>query len=190
MHEKRGYSRLCFSIDESFLNTKRSQIWIETVIYTLIGLVILGILLSIVTPKINQIRDKTILTQTIDSLNVLNEEISETLIAPGNKREVLLSVSKGEYVIDAKNETIYYLLKDSTYMFSQLDQVTASGNILVLTKKGKKNYDVYLTLNYSSYNITYEGKDIIREFTQAPVPYRLLIENKEGTDKKINIQQV
>jgi len=169
---------------------KEAQIWVETVIYTLIGLVILGILLSIVTPKINQIKDRTILTQTMDSLNTFHEAVSETLIAPGNKRDILISVSKGEYVLDGKNETIYYVLKDSTYQFSQLNQPTVSGNLVVLTKEGAKNYDVYLMLNYSSFNITYDGKDAVREMTQAPIPYRLLIENKGGADKRIDIQQI
>ena len=173
---------------------KKSQIWVETVIFTLIGLVILGILLAIVTPKINQIKDKTILIHTMVSLNTFHQAVSETLLAPGNKREILISVSKGEYVLDGKNETVYYILESSTYQFSQLNQPTTSGNLIVLTKDGARDYDVYLMLNYSGFNLTYEGKDLVHELTQAPIPYKLLIEN-EGKSPvtnltNINIQQI
>ncbi|MBM3247766.1 hypothetical protein FJZ17_04490, partial [Candidatus Pacearchaeota archaeon] len=78
---------------------KRGQIWIETVIYTLIGLTIIGILLSIVTPKINQMNDKSLIIQSINSLNKIDEQISSTMVAAGNSRQIKKAFKKGEYII-------------------------------------------------------------------------------------------
>jgi type II secretory pathway pseudopilin PulG len=167
---------------------KRGQIWVETVIYTLMGLVILGILLSVITPKINQMKDRTVIMQTIDSLNAINNEIQETLSATGNKRQVLIYISKGKYTIDPKNETISFALRSLSYMYGQPGQVIEEGPISALTLDVKDKYDIYLYLNYSDYNITYDGKDIKKELTPAPSPYKLLIENNGGPDKNLNIK--
>jgi len=37
---------------------KRAQVWVETVIYTLIGLSIMGVVLAVAIPKINETKDK------------------------------------------------------------------------------------------------------------------------------------
>ena len=55
---------------------KRSQVWVETVIYTLIGLAVIGILLAAAKPKIDEMRDKLVVEQTIDSMNSIDEKIS------------------------------------------------------------------------------------------------------------------
>ena len=36
----------------------KGQVWVETVLYTLIGLALIGVVLAIITPKINETRDK------------------------------------------------------------------------------------------------------------------------------------
>ena len=46
------------------LNTK-GQIWIETVIYTLIIFVMIGLVLSFAKPKIEEMQDKAIIEQSI-----------------------------------------------------------------------------------------------------------------------------
>ena len=55
---------------------KRAQVWVETVIYTLIGLVIMGLLIGVTTPKIKEMNDKIILGQTKDYvMNVLDQKM-------------------------------------------------------------------------------------------------------------------
>ena len=44
---------------------KRGQVWVETVIYTLIALVMIGLVLSFVQPKIMELQDKATLQQSI-----------------------------------------------------------------------------------------------------------------------------
>ena len=66
------------------LRMERGQVWVETVLYTLIGLALIALVLAFVTPKINQSRDKIIVEQTINSLNEFDEKIGAVLSAPGN----------------------------------------------------------------------------------------------------------
>jgi hypothetical protein len=76
-------------------SSKRGQIWVETVIYTLIGLSLIGLVLAIVTPKINDYRDRTVIDQTIESLNLFDEKVGEVLGAPGNARVVEFRMKRG-----------------------------------------------------------------------------------------------
>ena len=41
-------------------NSRRGQVWVETVIYTLIGIALIGLVLAILTPKIKEFRDGTV----------------------------------------------------------------------------------------------------------------------------------
>ncbi len=173
----------------------KSQIWVETVIYTLIGLTIMGIILSVVTPKINQINDKTLLSQTKDAMIQLNEQIQDLLTSTGQQRDVLLTIKKGEYFIDGPGNSISFSLKGTKALISQPDELIKSGDIDILTKtKTNSRYDVYFILNYSQYNITYNGKDVNKTFTPAPAGYRLLLINAGSSSptspKQIDIQSI
>ena len=53
LNSKRSNSRLDFVMNKNILpKSKRSQVWVETVVYTLIGLTIIGIVLSMALPQI------------------------------------------------------------------------------------------------------------------------------------------
>ena len=56
---------------------KSGQVWIETVLYTLIGLVLIGLALGFIMPKINEARDKALVEQAINSLAELDSKITE-----------------------------------------------------------------------------------------------------------------
>ena len=43
----------------------KGQVWIETVVYTLIAFAILGAILGFAKPKIEQLQDKSIIEQSI-----------------------------------------------------------------------------------------------------------------------------
>lgn len=157
---------------------KRGQIWIETVLYFLIGIAIIGTLLYIVVPKITQMNDKAVITQTIDSLNEIDNQISNIAAAAGNSREVVLMVKKGEYVIDCIQSSIYYKLSGTKLLYSQVNETVRNGDIYIFTEAaGKDTYNIYLMLNYPSYNLTYSEKKSNKQLFQAPTAYRLLIEN-------------
>lgn len=178
--KKRGIS--------NFNNTRLSQVWVETVVYTLITLSIMGIVLSVVTPKINQMNDKIVITQSTDSLNKFNEQIGETLTAAGNKREILLSVKKGEYVIDSSANKVSYILKDTSYMAGQPGLVIKNGDVNMLTlEKSSKKYDIYLTIDYSkeNLNIVYQNNELNKTLFSSPTAYRLVVEYLGNS--KINV---
>jgi type II secretory pathway pseudopilin PulG len=168
---------------------KRGQIWVETVVYTLIGLAIIAMLVAVAKPKINQMTEKAVITQTMESLNTLNEQIFDTITASGNQREITLLIKKGEYFIDSPNDNIYFILRDSSYKYSQPNISFKQGDIYVLTHdKGNKEYDIYLMLNYSSFNITYFNKDVNKTLTSAPSAYTLLVQNLGN--KQINLETI
>ena len=52
---------------------KEGQIWIETVLYTLIGLSLIGLTLTFVMPRINASKDIATIEQTMESLNVFQK---------------------------------------------------------------------------------------------------------------------
>jgi hypothetical protein len=160
---------------------KRAQIWVETVIYTLIGLVIIGAIVAISTPKIAQMSDKIIIEQATDSLNKINEQFRNTLTYHGSQMELFVSVKKGEYTIDSLNNYVYYTLSDTGLKYSELNQQFKEGYVSILTTQlPSKKYSIRLLLNYSTFNITYGSKDSNKIFTAAPTPYRLLILNVDG----------
>ena len=92
---------------------KRGQIWIETVIYTLIGLAIIGAMMAVLIPRINQMSDKIVIAQTIDALNVLNDQLSEVAIYSGSQRNIEFMLKKGELAINPVAETITFSLKNT-----------------------------------------------------------------------------
>ena len=67
----------------------KSQIWVETVIYTLIGLVIIGILLSIVTPRIKEKQDEILIESSKEMLSNIDSTIEEVrYYGTGNSRPI------------------------------------------------------------------------------------------------------
>lgn len=163
----------------------RGQVWIETVIYTLIGLALIGVVLALVTPKINEYRDRAVIEQTISSLNTFDSKLNEVLQSPGNTRVVEFRIRKGSLYVDSVNDTIFFILEDSSALYSQPNQETKFGKIKILTTPGATSNRVKLTLPYNL-NITYhDGDGVIKQFSSASVPYRFSITNK-GFDASRN----
>ena len=55
----------------------KGQVWIETVIYTLIAFVMIGLVLSYARPKIQEIQDQALIKQSTDML----KQIDSTLLS-------------------------------------------------------------------------------------------------------------
>jgi type II secretory pathway pseudopilin PulG len=166
---------------------KRGQIWIETVIYTLIGLTIIGILLSIVTPKINQMTDKSLVIQSINALNSIDGQVSEIMMTPGNSREIDLFFKKGEYIINGLNGTISYQLSDTGLLFSQLNKTISQGEVNILTIQKGSSYTITASLNYGYLNLTYNNQNINKSLSGSPTGYKLIFENLGETNGKTQI---
>lgn len=82
------------------MRKKKSQIWISAVLYVLIISVIMVIVLEAGVPIMDNLRDKSVFTQTRDNFISLDKHIREIGSAgPGSQRVVPLEIKKGELVL-------------------------------------------------------------------------------------------
>jgi hypothetical protein len=157
---------------------KKGQIWIETVLYTLIGLAIMGIILALVKPSLDQKRDQLILNQVTEILDAIDTQISDVIYrGEGNTRTLEVTLRKGKIVIDSANESIDFYM-DSRHLFSEIGTEVYIGKILALTtERAKKSYEVYLSVRYPHYNITFSNSEREKTFQQSSTPYKIIITN-------------
>ena len=161
---------------------KLGQIWVETVLYTLIGLALIGLVLGFVTPRINEAKEGLLVEQTIESLNALDNEIDSVLQAPGNIRQIDFTMKKGEFFIDGEGDKLRFVLTGLKKPYSEPGEIIEMGRVNVITTREQKSNSVELTIDYTnSINLTYfEGGsplDIEKKFTQAATPYKFSIKN-------------
>lgn len=179
LNSKRSNSRPEFLFNNNLLNSKRSQIWIETVIYTLIGLSVIAIIMTMALPQIDKAKDKAIIEQTITALNVLDKKISEVEQAPGSVGIVEFRIAKGKLEIDSANDLIIYTLEDTRLELSEIGEEISQGNIILKTEKMPARYKITLTMNYPHLDITNKNGEIIKTLQAGATPYKIAIENKE-----------
>lgn len=163
------------------IKNNKAQIWVETAIYTLIGLVIISVVLSAALPQIDKMKDRNIIKQTAIALEDLDSKIVDVQQSPLNLRIAKLSISKGRIEINPNEgiETVTFVLEGSRLMLSEPGkQVNEGGMILLTTQTGKK-YDLTLTKNYSGkLDFSTEGdQSQIKVLHASTVPYIIYIEN-------------
>lgn len=160
---------------------KRGQIWVETVIYTLIALSMIGAVLAFVIPRVDEIQDKAIIDQSVDIINNINNIILSVVQGgPGNKRLIEIRIRKGTLSIDGNLDEIKFEM-DSSYIYSELGEQINIGSIVVETQKTGSANKVILTTSYS-YNLKYNNGDGSKTINQAAQPYTISIENKGKDD--------
>lgn len=167
------------------MNCRKSQVWIETVIYTLIIMTIIGVVLGIVKPSIDEKKDQAIITQSIDVLNSIDEKVNEVKYAPGNSREVEVKLTKGKLAINGAKDKIMILVDDSRYQYGELGQEIKEGNIIIENNQDGKLYMINLTLSYADkFDITWNKEDTTHYIQPGPALTKILITNlgKEGTN--------
>lgn len=159
------------------VNNKFGQIWVETVIYTLIAFVLIGAVLAFVKPKIEEIQDKAIIDQSIALMKDLDGAIREIVQGgSGNRRKIELSVRKGDFIIDGENDLLMAKI-ESRFIYSEPGRDISDGNLIVRTDPVGDESIVTLTRTYD-HNITFEDKDQVRTISRASTPYSIFIENK------------
>lgn len=164
---------------------KRGQVWIETVLYTLIGLALMGLALGFVMPKINESRDRALVEQAINSLAELDGKVSEAIQSgPNNVRQAVLLMKKGELYINSTSDEIVMALTGLTKPYSEPGVLIDSGRVKILSESGPKDSTVYLRLSYNA-NITYLGEDRNKKFSAASTAYKFFITNRGSSGGKI-----
>jgi type II secretory pathway pseudopilin PulG len=165
----------------------KGQIWVETVVYTLIGLSLIGLVLAIITPRINEFRDRSVIEQTINSLNAFDAKVNEVLSAPGNVRVVEMRMKRGELYFDSANNKIVFELNDSRSLYSEPGVEISLGRINITTFEGNKEHSVVITLAFAQ-DLTYnEDNTEVARFSAVSIPYKFSIENQGFSEGKFVI---
>lgn len=166
----------------------KGQIWIETVVYTLIGITIIGIVLGLARPEIQKRQDAAAISASIETLRVIDSTIEEIKYVGGNTRPTNIKIGRGKMVVDGENDKINIIIDDSSFEYSQPGLNISSGNIFGLTVPKGSKYLVTLSLNYTKkLNITYKGQDKEHVFQYSPSPYNIAIANNGLTNGLVNI---
>lgn len=156
--------------------SKSGQVWVETVIYTLIGLAIMGLILAMAKPKIDQKKDEIVIEQAIEAMRNINEKIYEVQRAAGNRRAVDLKIGRGKLTVDTDNDEIRWEM-DVSYEYSQDGVAVPLGGLNVTTVESTP-WKVTLSMDYAV-DIQYDNQSVgAKDISEAPTPYRLIIENK------------
>jgi hypothetical protein len=162
----------------------RGQVWVETVIYTLIAFVMIGLVLAYAKPKIEELQDQAIIEQSIAMIKNIDSTIS-TIGAPGNQRLIEMGIKKGALIIDGTNDLIIFEM-ESKHTYSEPGKNVSDGNLIIHTEKTGKFNLVTLTRDYSEgINITYQGKDESKIISKASTLYQLFISNKGGEERTV-----
>jgi hypothetical protein len=165
---------------------KRGQIWVETIIYTLIAFAMIGLVLAFVKPRIDEIQDRGITEQSIKLLEDIDDVI-KNMGDPGNQRVIEVGIRKGSLKIDGVGESLIFEL-ESESEFSEAGEDYLEGDVLVQTEKIGNLNEVTLTILYPGHDLTYDDKNEIKILGKSSTPYKLLISNKgEDAESKIII---
>ncbi len=161
-------------------NWKIGQVWIETVIYTLIAFVLIGLVLSFAMPKIQQLQDQAVIQQSSDMMKQIDSTITG-IGATGNQRIMEITIKKGDLIIDGVNNQINFSM-ESQVVYSEPGVFINDGSVKVLTTKQTGYNLVTLTLDYSQagteqYNLQFDGKDEVKTISKASTAYKLSILN-------------
>ncbi len=161
------------------MEKKRGQVWIETVIYTLIAFVMIGLVLSYAKPKIEELQDKIIIEQSIGIIKDISSVIlSISQGGAGNTRLIELEIKKGALKIDGVGDKIIFEI-EGKYTYSQPGENISIGDMIARTEKRGKFNLVTLTQDYGKkYNITYQDEDKLKLISKSSTSYKLLISNK------------
>ncbi|MGY4884757.1 MAG: hypothetical protein ACP5NZ_04235 [Nanobdellota archaeon] len=146
----------------------------------------IGLVLSFVKPKIEEMRDKTIIERSLGILKDVDSLIT-TIGSPGNKRTLSIGIKKGSLIIDSPNDLVIFEM-DSSYDYGELGKTIQVGNIQALTVEKGKYSKVTLTRNFSEgYDITYDNQQIVKTLGKASNAYELYLTNRGESGGKVLI---
>lgn len=168
---------------------KQGQVWIETVIYTMIAFVMIGLVLSYAKPAIEEKQDKTLLEQS----TVLMKEIDSVILrmgSVGNSRTFYVTIKKGQFKINSTTDSLIFEM-ESKSIYTEPDIPVNDGNVIILTTKKTDYHLVRLMLNYSdTYNITYNEGEENKLISKSPTSYNLKITKIGGTPDQLDFELV
>jgi len=168
---------------------KNGQIWVETVIYTMIAFVLIAAVLAFVRPKIEEMQDEIIIKKSIVIMKDIDSTISNILAgSSGNRRLLEIEIKKGNIVFDGENDKISFKMY-SRGEYSEPGIEIYDGEIAILTHKktGENLITLERRYNSSNYNLTYEGADKKKEITPGALAYKIFFSNNGPKNSKIEL---
>jgi len=160
---------------------KRGQVWVETMIYTLVAFALIAAVLFFVKPKVEEIRDQALIEQSLEVMKYFDSTILELgQSVSGNKREIEVGIKKGTLLIDGENEKIVFEMK-SKYEYSEPGEIISEGSLNVSTEKIGDENKITISKNYSSYNLTFNSADESKLISSSSTPYTIFVSNKGGS---------
>lgn len=157
---------------------KKGQIWVETVVYTLIILVIIGILLSILQPVINKKKDQMLLQQSLRMMNEINNAVEDArYYGGGNSIPVDIELKKGQLKVIPLKDEISFTVR-SEYVYSEINKTISKGKINITTLQKLNEYEISFVTSFAGkINVTYNGKEDEKVINPAPSPFKMYITN-------------
>ncbi|MBU4308298.1 MAG: hypothetical protein KJ566_00680 [Nanoarchaeota archaeon] len=160
---------------------KRGQVWVETMIYTLVAFALIAAVLFFVKPKVEEIRDQALIEQSLEVMKYFDSTILELgQSVSGNKREIEVGIKKGTLLIDGENEKIVFEMK-SKYEYSEPGEIISEGSLNVSTEKIGDENKITISKNYSNYNLTFNSADESKLISSSSTPYTIFVSNKGGS---------
>jgi hypothetical protein len=135
------------------VKSRKAQVWVETVTYTLIALVLIGAVLAFVKPKLDEMKDKAVLDQTLEMMEYLNKDVSDTGDgAAGSKRTPEFTIKQGFIEIFTKdyNDTIVFTLEKSNSEYTEPGKLVRIGNVIINTTDRGKYNTIKFALEYKN----------------------------------------
>jgi len=157
---------------------KRGQVWIETVIYTLIALTMIGAVIAFARPKIEKMQDQSIIESSIEMIKQIDLLILDIKNSPGNVRTVEVKMKKGTMTIDGVEDILSFKM-DGKYQYSELNKEIKDGSLIVKTTKINDLFRVEVLRRYSSVvNVTFSDEDNLKTLQSSSSSYKLIIASK------------
>ncbi|MFA5019669.1 MAG: hypothetical protein WC533_01070 [Candidatus Pacearchaeota archaeon] len=175
---------------------KKAQVWVETVVYTLIGIVLIGVVLAVATPTITKQKDKITISKSVDMMIDLDNTISNVETYVGTRKNFDMKISNGVLSIDGIDDKITFEIDDSKYAYSEPGKtIKLSQNLEVKTSEKSGKYIILLTLDYDNkLNMTIKGIDTKKQYTKNSLGYVVSISNKGITSgqtlQKIDFEEL
>lgn len=165
---------------------KKGQVWVETVIYTLVAFSLIALVLGSARPRIQESQDKIVLEQTIDAMREIDSVVNEIKSVSGNKRVIEMGIKKGLLRIDAVQDKLVFEFEGG-YTYSEPGSQIQEGNLIITSDEVGKISFVNITREYPSFNLTYQDSETSKILSEATNPYKITISNegKDSQDKTI-----
>ncbi len=129
---------------------KRGQIWISAALYTAMGIILIGLILSVGMPFVNKVKMRNTLLQTknvmYDMDKLIRDVWNEGL---GSRRPIFIEIKEGQFVIDEVDDKITWsvIASDKLGIEPDLDPME-EGNLLISSIQLGEGFNIKLELDY------------------------------------------